>query len=246
MKKLYCLFLTGLSLLLYSQGKLALGQGFNSSISVSASEANEKVNDSVAGLIPLLQNGKFGFKNQKSKVVIKPQFSNVGFFTEDCNLLNSPNESVKKFGTAEYASVSVKDVDYRIDSKGNKVYQYKNEEKGKCANTYKPQVFNSFVRKGAYGIIDKKNFYNENDDKQYVIAPQYQLLHIMEGTNVKEPMIIAAKDDKFGVIDVHNNIIVPFEYADIKRNYSWKLAHLFEVTKDGNNYFYVDDKNNKY
>lgn len=59
-------------------------------------------------------------------------------------------------------------------------------------------------------------------------------------------MIIASANNRFGVIDVYNNVVIPFEYTDIKRNYSWKLGRLFEVTKDGSNYFYVDNKNRKY
>lgn len=59
-------------------------------------------------------------------------------------------------------------------------------------------------------------------------------------------MIVASKNNKFGVIDVNNKVIIPFEYNDIKRNFSWKLARLFEVTKDGKNYFYIDVNNNAY
>ncbi len=59
-------------------------------------------------------------------------------------------------------------------------------------------------------------------------------------------MIVASQKDKFGVIDVNNNIIIPFEYADIKRNYSWKLGKMFEVTKDDINYYYIDSNNKSY
>ena len=59
-------------------------------------------------------------------------------------------------------------------------------------------------------------------------------------------MIIAVRDDKFGIIDVKGKTIIPFEYEEIKRNYSWKLGRLFEVTKDGDNYYYIDINNNAY
>ena len=68
----------------------------------------------------------------------------------------------------------------------------------------------------------------------------------MEGDDLKNPMSIATKNNQFGVIDVNNKVIIPFEYSDIKRNFSWKLARLFEVTKDGKNYFYIDVNNNAY
>ena len=59
-------------------------------------------------------------------------------------------------------------------------------------------------------------------------------------------MIIAVHNDMFGIVDVNNNIIVPFIYEDIKRNFSWKLARLFEVTQNGVDYFYVDQHNQRY
>ena len=59
-------------------------------------------------------------------------------------------------------------------------------------------------------------------------------------------MIVAVKNDMFGVVDKKNKIVVPFIYNDIKTNLSWKTAHLFEVSKDGKEYFFVDEKNKAY
>ena len=60
-----------------------------------------KINDSIPALLPYKKNGKSGFINQKGKIIIQPIYSNVGFFTEDCNLLNSPNKKIRKFGSKE-------------------------------------------------------------------------------------------------------------------------------------------------
>ena len=98
----------------------------------------------------------------------------------------------------------------------------------------------------AYGIIEDSKFENPGDYRQFTIYPQYDYLHILEGDDLKNPMIVASKNNKFGVIDVNNKVIIPFEYNDIKRNFSWKIARLFEVTKDGKNYFYIDVNNNAY
>ncbi len=205
-----------------------------------------KLNDSVAALFPVKVNGKFGFQNQKGKVVIKPVYSNVGFFAEDCNLLNSPNEKIRKFGTKSYASVRAEDVDYRIDMYGKRVYEFKKDDLGKCPNEYKKQLFHGYVKNGFYGLIEDSTFTNPEDYRHYRIYPQYEYLHVLEGDDLKNPMIIASLGNRFGIIDVNNKIIIPFEYSDIKRNYSWKLGRLFEVTKDGTNYFYIDDKNKRY
>ncbi len=84
------------------------------------------------------------------------------------------------------------------------------------------------------------------DYRQFVIYPQYEYLYILEGNDLANPMIVASHNDKFGIIDAQHHIIVPFEYSDIKRNFSWKLAHLFEVTENGTDYFFVDIQNKRY
>lgn len=213
---------------------------------ISAKSVDIKLNDAVPDLIPQKVNGLYGFINQHGKVMIKHQFSNVGFFTEDCNLLNSPNEKVRKFGSSKYASVRLNNLDFRIDHSGKKVYQFKDSDLGKCTLEYKTQLFHAYIMNEKYGIIEDSKFVNPGDYRQFTIYPQYDYLHIMEGDDLENPMIVASNQNKFGVIDIHNNIIVPFIYTDIKRNFSWKLARLFEVTKDGKNYYYVDDKNNAY
>ena len=212
----------------------------------AAKPALVKINHEIPALIPQIRNGLFGFVNQQGKIVIKPEYSNVGFFTEDCNLLNSENAKVRKFGSSNYASVRRQGVDFRIDMSGKRVYQYKEADLAKCPFVFMKQRFHAYVRRGFYGIIEQPHFRNEDDYQSYVIYPQYQYLHILEGDNLDSPMIVASQNDRFGVIDINNNVVIPFEYSDIKRNYSWKLAKLFEVSKDGVNYFFIDAKNKGY
>ncbi|MBL1221321.1 WG repeat-containing protein [Chryseobacterium sp. L7] len=198
-------------------------------------------------LIPKKENGKFGYVNQKGKFIIKPEYHIAVFFYEDCNLLNSPNEKVRKFGTKEYATVEKDMISYRVDKTGKRVYQFKDSDVGKCKfEEYKQQLYQAYVLNGFYGIIEKAKFMNAADYRDYQIYPQYQYLYIMEGDDTADPMIVASHNDKFGVIDVNNKVIVPFEYANIKRNFSWKLGKMFEVTKDGTNYYYIDVRNKTY
>lgn len=205
-----------------------------------------KINDSIPALIPQQIEGKFGFVNQKGKMMIKPEYSNVGFFAEDCNLLNSPNEKIRKFGSKKYASCRLNGKDFRIDENGKRVYQFKDTDLGKCKPEFKAQLFHAFVLGNYYGIIEDSKFVNAADYRQYQIYPQYDYLHILEGDDLKNPMIIASRDNRFGIIDVNNRVIVPFIYSDIKRNFAWKLARLFEVTQDGKNYYYIDLQNKGY
>ncbi len=197
-------------------------------------------------LIPQKLNGKFGFINTEGIVVIPHQFSNVGFFAEDCQLLNSTNPKVRIFGSTKYAAVRYLGKDYRINRAGKRVYNYRDSDLGKCPHEFRKQLFHAYVFNNSYGIIEDSRFENPGDYRQFTIYPQYDYLHILEGDDLENPMIIAVKNNRFGVINVKNQIVIPFEYSDIKRNFSWKLAQLFEVTKDGQNYFFIDVENQAY
>lgn len=205
------------------------------------------INSTLPVLIPKKKDEKFGYINQNGKWIVPAEYHIAVFFYEDCNLLSSPNEKIRKFGTKEYATVEKDLISYRIDQKGKRVYQYKDSDLGKCKfEAYKQQVFQAYILNGFYGVIEKSKFVNAADYRQYQIYPQYQYLYIMEGDDSANPMIVASNNDKFGVIDVNNKVIVPFQYANIKRNFSWKLGRMFEVTKDGSNYYYIDAANKAY
>lgn len=198
-------------------------------------------------LIPKKKDSNFGYVNQKGNFIIQPEYHIAVFFYEDCNLLNSPNEKLRKFGTADYATVEKEEISYRIDQKGKRVYRFRKEDLGKCMHKeYVQQLFQAYIMNGFYGIIEKSVFKDANDYRQFKIYPQYEYLYILEGDDVADPMIIASRNDSFGVIDVNGNTVIPFEYADIKRNFSWKLGRMFEVSKDGKNYFYIDRRNKTY
>lgn len=204
------------------------------------------INENIPLLIPQKKNDNFGYVNQKGKTIIAPQYHIAMFFAEDCNLLNSPNPKAKKFGTAKFATVEKNNIAYRIDMTGKKVYQYNDADLGKCNMEFKKQLFHAYILNGLYGVIEDSKFSNTADRSHFKIYPKYDYLHILEGEDLSNPMIVASQKDKFGVIDVNNNIIIPFEYADIKRNYSWKLGKMFEVTKDDINYYYIDSNNKSY
>jgi len=205
------------------------------------------INEELPLLIPKKQDGKFGYVNQKGKFIIQPEYHIAVFFYEDCNLLNSPNVKLRKFGTADYATVEKDEISYRVDRTGKRVYQYKQSDLAKCPHKeYVQQLFQVYTMNGFFGIIEKATFENPYDYKQFKIYPQYDYLFILEGDDVANPMIIASKNNVFGVVDVNGKVIIPFEYSDIKRNFSWKLGKMFEVSKDSKNYYYVDSQNKTY
>lgn len=246
MKNVLSLILISFALMLSGQKHNVAKKKVTKTVSAKANTDLVKINDSIPALIPQNINGKYGFVNQKGKVIIKPEYSNVGFFTEDCNLLNSSNPKVRKFGSAKFASVHLNGQDFRINESGTRVYQFKKSDLGPCTPEFKSQLFHAYVMNHAYGIIEDAKFENPGDYRQFTIYPQYDYLHILEGDDLKNPMIIASYKNKFGVVDINNKVVIPFEYSDIKRNFSWKLARLFEVTTDGKNYYYVDSNNIRY
>ncbi|WP_407405733.1 WG repeat-containing protein [Chryseobacterium sp.] len=197
-------------------------------------------------LIPQKNKGKYGYINHSSRMVIPAEYEIAMFFAEDCNLLNSENENAKSFGTAEYATVEKNKISYRIDKKGKKVYQYDNSHLGKCTSAYKKQNFKAYKENGLYGIIEEVKINNQMPYNKLKLAPKYDLLFILQSEDQNDPMIIAVLNNKFGIIDINNNIIIPFMYSDIKRNFSWKLGKMFEVTKDDKNYYFVDVNNKAY
>lgn len=252
MKYIFFLFFLSFSVIFFAQKKPVFKKNIpkktitKKSISTISNIDLLKINDSIPALIPFKSEGKSGFKNQKGKIIIQPIYSNVGFFTEDCNLLNSPNNQIRKFGLKDYASVRLNGEDYRIDFRGKRVYHFKNEDLGTCLSPFKLQLFHAYIMNKKYGIIEDSKFKDATDYRQFTIYPQFEYLFILEGDDLKNPMIIAVRNDKFGIIDVNGKTIIPFEYEDIKRNYSWKMGRLFEVTTDGENYFYIDSNNNVY
>lgn len=73
--------------------------------------------DKIPMLIPQSVNQKMGYVNQNGRLVISPEYHIAMFFSEDCNLLNSPNQNAVRFGTSEYATVEKNEISYRIDKK---------------------------------------------------------------------------------------------------------------------------------
>ncbi|MFC7347489.1 WG repeat-containing protein [Chryseobacterium zhengzhouense] len=252
LRKLKFGFFVMLTAFVSAQSKSLKSNGLNktkTNASLSVAKKNPDlpvVNENIPLLIPQKKNGKSGFVNQKGRFVIQPEYDLVMFFGEDCNLLNSPNEKVRKFGAKDFATVEKNGITFRINKSGKRVYQYKNGDLGKCTFELQKKQYHAYISKGKYGVVKGSAFETKFDNSHFTIVPSYEYLYILEGDDVSNPMIVATYNNKFGVIDVNNKIVIPFEYSDIKRNYSWKLGKMFEVTKDDKNYYYIDSDNRSY
>jgi len=141
-------FLIACSVFAFSQSKTLKKNNLNKSKNTVKSNIVKNdvsklpvVNEEVPLLIPQKKNGKSGFVNQKGKFVIQPEYDLVMFFGEDCNLLNSPNEKIRKFGGEDFATVEKNKIAFRINKSGKKVYQYKDADLGKCILEVKKALF---------------------------------------------------------------------------------------------------------
>ena len=246
MKILFLLLSTIFCTTLFAQEASSISIVTNESSTETATEGKSAKLYDIPDLIPKRIDGKLGFVNKFGKIVVKPQYNFGGFYYEDCNLLNSPNPKVQKFGTDKYASVTLGDDDFRIDKLGKRVYKFNQEDLGKCERDFVPRKFYAYTYRGFFGLVNDRNFSTPNIASSFTIYPQYDYLFVMESGDPDNPMLIVARNNKFGIVNKYNEVILPLEYADIKRNFSWKIAHMFEVTKDGKNYYFVDSNNKEY
>lgn len=194
--------------------------------------------------IPKKEGNSYGYVSRLGGKNIAPKFDLAMFFAEDCNLLNSKNKSVQKFGTADFATVEKNKKSYRIDKTGKVVYTYKNSDLGQCQLTFHDQKFSVVILDGKYGLAHMENA--GSSKVKYLIRPQYDFMHLLEGDDLDNPMLVVVKDNKFGIVNKKNAVIIPFDYADIKPNFSWKIGKLFEVSKNNKDYFYIDINNVAY
>lgn len=79
-------------------------------------------------LIPVLQNGLYGFCDEDMNVKINPIFKWVTLFSKDPDFLDIKDPKKKEYGSSDYATVWLDDQKMRIDKEGNVVYQYHAED----------------------------------------------------------------------------------------------------------------------
>lgn len=229
MRKFYLLGLLSVSVSLFAQNKIT---------------AEDVISYTSPELIPKKEGKLLGYVRHDGTMAIPAKYNIAMFFAEDCNLQQSPNRRVQKYGSADYATVEINKKSYRIDKTGKTVYTYKNSDLGICKSAYTEQKYTVVVLGTKYGLAHTENA--ATTKVKYLIKPQYEFMHLLEGDDLDNPMVVAVKNDKFGVVNKKNQVIIPFEYNDIKTNYTWKIAKMFQVSQDGADYYYIDINNHAY
>ncbi|SEH95784.1 WG containing repeat-containing protein [Paenimyroides aquimaris] len=121
---------------------------------VFSSYAQEK-NDGLPypDLIPILENGLYGYCDKDKNIIIEPQFEGAAFFGEDLDFLDIKVPKKKIFGSSAYATVWQDGQRMRIDKKGNVVYQYN------------PDDFNEIRPKESINASIKQSYEKFQDDQ---------------------------------------------------------------------------------
>jgi len=158
------------------------------------------------GLASVKKNGKWGYVDTNGELAIPCQYDVAGEFKNG------------------YAIVKISNLYYLINTNGNIIL--KNGYNGLSAFEYNNQTFLIVQNQGKCGCIDL----NEN----IVIPFQYDELELLKAangyifhdTNTSSPSptafnVLMAKIEKNrGVIDLNNEIIIPFEYRSIRNVYN--------------------------
>lgn len=149
------------------------------------------------GLIPIKKNEKIGFMNKKGEIVIEPIYDSAFPFVNGTSrvLLFPENPSPTNGGKHGY-----------IDTNGNQIskieYGYANdfsEEYGlvcinEIENFQKPCDPSALVDKKGNIVIDSRN-------------KDYNIIY-----DVKDGLLIAIKDEKYGFVDTQGNVVIDFKY----------------------------------
>jgi len=121
---------------------------------VFSSYAQEK-NDGLPypDLIPILENGLYGYCDKDKNIIIEPQFEGAAFFGEDLDFLDIKDPKNKIFGSSAYATVWQDRQRMRIDKKGKVVYRYN------------PDDFNEIRPKESINASIKQSYEKFQDDQ---------------------------------------------------------------------------------
>ncbi len=135
------------------------------------------------------RNGKYGAVNRKGKLLVEPSFNSF-------QLWHTPmRENMVAFDNNANHVFDLSQGEFVIPGNG-------------CAEPYveRATVFSFKGGTGKYGIYK----IDENQSHKTVIKPIYDSIYL-----IKSQLIIAKKNNKIGVIDENDNIIVPFIYENI-------------------------------
>ncbi|MBQ4805817.1 WG repeat-containing protein, partial [Aquimarina sp. MMG015] len=221
------------------------------------------------------KNGKYGTLNLKNKTIIPFKYESINVFSKNKFL-------IKQNGKAQIRDSSDKII---LDTKYNDIKKPDINENHIVRNDFNyglinnlgkliiPTEYKNISNKkfGIYYYVSKNRLVGLFDSKGKIKIPiEYKYFKIVKPIKSSKitdvTRLIAKRNDNFGVIDLNNNIIIPFVYKSIKTidrnilnkilkttdnlNLKKQLAdflkeQIYEVTDIGEKTYWLNDDNNK-
>lgn len=135
------------------------------------------------------RNGKYGVVNRKGKLLVEPSYNSF-------QLWHTPmRENMVAFNNDANSVFDLLQGEFVIPGNG-------------CAEPYveRATIFSFKGATGKYGIYK----IDENQTHKTIIKPIYDSIYL-----IKFKFIVAKKNNKIGIIDENDNIIIPFTYENI-------------------------------
>lgn len=170
------------------------------------------------------KDGKYGIIDNEGKIVVEPKFSDIDILGKDNKSGFIVKDDTEKYGIIDYSNNKVLDIKYDFINKvyGNNVYLVTENGKQKLVNKENTDVLTNgfdsikqilanqenaviFVKENKCGIMDFSG--------KVLVEAQYDDLK-----ETKAGTFIAKKADKYGIINIENQVQVEFEYTSIVYN----------------------------
>jgi hypothetical protein len=184
-------------------------------------------------LIPILVKNKYGYCDKQKNIIIEPTFDDAEPFLQNKLYGDYYNEN-QKYGDENYATVIIKGEYFRIDKSGKVICKYNPDAIDEAAEA-RDDEFNYFFKDNKVGV---------KIDSTIRIDCIYESINSFSST--KDTYFRVQKNNKYGVVDSHGNILIPIEYDDILYGFSDYLKVGLLKVKLENKVFFIDYCGNKY
>lgn len=184
-------------------------------------------------LIPILVKEKYGYCNKNGEIIIKPKFDDAEPFMRDWLYYSLDNEN-QKYGDINYASVVIKNKHYRIDKNGSIMCEWN------------PDLIdrNSMYQEKDFEFIQENNKIGIKVDSIIKIKCIYD--EIKPLSNSRSNYFIVKLNNKYGVIDINENVLIPFKFEKLTNgDLDYNKIGLLKATLN-NKIFYIDFCGNEY
>ena len=170
-----------------------------------------------------LKQGKYGIVNDEGKVIIENKYSDVTTLGNDDKSGFIIKNDEGKYGIVSYSDTPILEAKFDAIDKiySNDMYVVKEGTTQKLVNKEGNPILQDGYNEIKAILKNKEGVIIVKDGKYGVIKTTGETLLNAEYDNLKEAkegILIAKKDNKFGIIDLANNIKIEFKYANISYN----------------------------